>query len=475
MTPPEKLADLHDPQKFYIKTYGCQMNGLDGLQMGRLLKARGYAATAHPEDADVILVNTCSIREKASQKVYSDVGRFRSLKLKRPEIVLGVTGCQAQAEGAQLQKRFPYLDLVLGPDHTAHLPDLVAELKAKKSPASLHRSSQHKMTQVGFTKPDNYQFLHLLPEEDENSVKAFMTIMKGCDNFCSFCIVPYVRGREVCREPDDIVTEAKALAKQGVQEITLLGQNVNSYGVGRHSEEARAKKGKSPFISFAALLSRLNHETDLKRIRFTTSHPKDMPVELIEEFGKNNKLARQLHLPVQSGSNKVLERMYRGYTREEFLTCMNKFKNVDADIALSTDIIVGFPGESDADFEETMDLLREVRFDSIYSFVYSSRPKTTAAKHFEDDIPLKVKQKRLARLQALQDQITLEKNQAWLGKTLQVLVEGPSKQGTSFCGRSSQNHMIHFEGCQDDVGQIVEINITHAGSHSLLGEKLKTA
>lgn len=460
---------MTSPQKYYIKTYGCQMNDLDGLQMGRLLKQRGYLSTQHPEEADVILVNTCSIREKASQKVYSDVGRFRSIKLKRPEVVLGVTGCQAQAEGAQLQKRFPYLDLVLGPDHTSRIADLVEGLRQKDQSKKTHFN---RSAEVGFVKPDDYQFLHLLPDENENAIKAFITIMKGCDNFCSFCIVPYVRGREVCREPEDIVREAKALAEQGVKEVTLLGQNVNSYGVGRHSEEARVKKGKSPFISFAQLLSRLNQETDLKRIRFTTSHPKDMPEELIAEFGKNKKLARHLHLPVQSGSNEVLERMYRGYTREEFLDCMKKFKSVDASIALSTDIIVGFPGETETDFEATLDLLREVRFDSIYSFVYSSRPKTTAAQYFQDDIPLELKQERLQRLQSLQDQITLEKNQAWVGQSLQVLVEGYSKQGESFCGRSSQNHMVHFSGEEQDVGQVMELKITHAGPNSLLGEKV---
>lgn len=446
--------------KFFIKTYGCQMNDLDGQQMGRLLAARGMSSVTQAEEADLILVNTCSIREKASQKVYSDVGRFRSLKLKRPEIILGVTGCQAEAEGDHLLKRFPYLDLVVGPDHTAELPDLVD---------GLLQDRKERIAQVGFAKPDDYRFLNLLPDEEENAIKAFITIMKGCDNFCSFCIVPYVRGREVCREPEEIIAEAKELGRRGVKEVTLLGQNVNSYGVGRHSEEARAKKGKSPFIPFSELLHRIAEETEIERIRFTTSHPKDMPDDLIEEFGRNKKLARHLHLPIQSGSDRVLARMYRGYTREAYLERLYRLQAVDPQVALSTDIIVGFPGETEEEFQATMDLLREVRFDSIYSFVYSPRPKTTAALYFGDDIPLKTKQERLHRLQALQDEITFEKNRDWVGKKLQILVEGPSKQGDTLCGRSSQNHVVHLEGGLEYTGQIVPVNVTHAGSNCLRG------
>ena len=448
--------------KFYIKTYGCQMNDLDGLQMGRLLKQRGFLSTQNPEEADLILVNTCSIREKASQKVYSDVGRFRSLKLRRPEVVLGVTGCQAQAEGFHLQKRFPYLDLVIGPDHTARMPDLVEEIFQKTC---------QQAAEIYFEKPDDYQFLNLLPHEDENALKAYITIMKGCDNFCSFCIVPYVRGREVCRDPEEIIGEARSLGEQGIREVTLLGQNVNSYGVGRHDEEARQKKGKSTFIPFAHLLQRIAEETEVQRIRFTTSHPKDCPKGLLEQFGKNPKLARHFHLPVQSGSNSVLSRMYRGYTREEFLSSIQKLRKIDPEISVTTDIIVGFPGETEDEFQATLDLLEEVRFDSLFSFVYSPRPKTTAALYFQDDIPLEVKQERLQVLQKRQDQISLEKNQAWVGKKLQVLVEGPSKLGSTFCGRSSQNHMVHFEGRECDIGHILNLEVTHAAPNSLKGRK----
>lgn len=449
-------------KKYYIKTYGCQMNDLDGMQMGRLLAKQGYEATLDPEEASVVLVNTCSVREKASQKVYSDVGRFRSLKLKRPDLVLGVTGCQAQAEGAYLQKRFPYLDLVIGPDHTTKLPELVDSVM----------TNRRKVTQVGFEKPQDYEFVNLLPDENESHVKAFITIMKGCDNFCSFCIVPYVRGREVCRSPEEIVAEAKELAQRGTREVMLLGQNVNSYGVGRHSEESIKNKNPHPMIPFASLLQRVADESEIARIRFTTSHPKDLSDELIGQFSTNVKLAKHFHLPVQSGSDTVLERMYRGYTRDEYLERLNSLRKACPELAVSTDIIVGFPGETEDDFQSTLDLLEEIRYDSIFSFVYSSRPKTTAALYFEDDIPLEIKQERLQRLQSLQNRITLEKNQECVGKILEVLVEGSSRQGESYFGKSSQNHTVHLGADENDIGAILKVKISHAGPNSLIGEKL---
>lgn len=441
--------------KYYLKTYGCQMNELDGSQMGRLLAREGYRPTEDPEEAAVILINTCSVREKASQKVYSDVGRFRSLKLKNPEIVLGVTGCQAQAEGMHLQKRFPYLDLVVGPDHTAELPELIAKVRRE--------GGQH-LAAVKLEKREEYQFLNLLPDEEENALKAFVTIMKGCDNFCSFCIVPFVRGREVCRDPDEIVAEVRGLAEQGTLEVTLLGQNVNSYGVGRHARDPRA-------LSFAKLLRRLSEETSIQRLRFTTSHPKDLSDELIEEFRRNRRLAAHFHLPVQSGSDAVLERMYRGYTRADYLGKLRRLREAAPELALSTDVIVGFCGETEAEFQETLSLLEEVRYDSIYSFVYSERPKTTAGLYFRDDVPLEAKQERLQRLQALQNRIGLEKNAQWEGKSLEVLVEGPSRQGDTYYGRSSQNHVVHFAGVEQDVGTLQKIRIRHAGPNSLIGVK----
>ncbi|KAB2840150.1 tRNA (N6-isopentenyl adenosine(37)-C2)-methylthiotransferase MiaB [bacterium] len=442
-------------EKFYLKTYGCQMNELDGAQMGRLLARQGYAPTSDPEEASVILINTCSIREKASQKVYSDVGRFRSLKLKNPDLVLGVTGCQAQAEGVHLQKRFPYLDLVLGPDHTGRLPELVERVRRE--------GGQH-LAAVKLEKREEYQFLNLLPDEEEGAHKAFVTIMKGCDNFCSFCIVPFVRGREVCRDADEIVAEVRELAERGTQEVTLLGQNVNSYGVGRHARDPNA-------LSFPRLLRRLAEETGIRRIRFTTSHPKDLSDELIEEFRVNGKLASHFHLPVQSGSDAVLERMYRGYTREEYVAKARRLREARPDIALGTDLIVGFCGETEEEFQASMDLLEELRYDSIYSFVYSERPKTTAGLYFKDDVPEEVKQERLQRLQALQNRIGWEKNRAYEGRVLEVLVEGPSRSGDTYAGRSSQNHVVHFAGTEGDVGRIVKVRVTHAGANSLIGAK----
>lgn len=442
-------------EKYYLKTYGCQMNELDGSQMGRLLARQGYAPTDDPEEASVILINTCSIREKASQKVYSDVGRFRSLKLKNPKLVLGVTGCQAQAEGVHLQKRFPYLDLVLGPDHTGRLPELVERVRQE--------GGQH-LAAVKLEKREEYRFLNLLPDEEEGAHKAFVTIMKGCDNFCSFCIVPFVRGREVCRDADEIVAEVRELSERGTQEVTLLGQNVNSYGVGRHARDPNA-------LSFPRLLRRLAEETGIRRIRFTTSHPKDLSDELIEEFRVNEKLASHFHLPVQSGSNAVLERMYRGYTREEYVAKARRLREARPDIALGTDLIVGFCGETEEEFQASMDLLEELRYDSIYSFVYSERPKTTAGLYFKDDVPEAVKQDRLQRLQALQNRIGWEKNRSYEGKDLEVLVEGPSRSGDTYAGRSSQNHVVHFAGTEADVGKIVKVRVTHAGPNSLIGVK----
>ncbi|MCE9626083.1 MAG: tRNA (N6-isopentenyl adenosine(37)-C2)-methylthiotransferase MiaB [Deltaproteobacteria bacterium] len=443
------------PDKYYIKTYGCQMNELDGSQMGRLLGKHGYQATQVPEEASVILINTCSIREKASHKVYSDVGRFRALKLRNPEVILGVTGCQAQAESAHLHKRFPYLDLVVGPDHTGRIPELIEKAK---------REGGQQVAAVKLERRDDYQFLNLLPDEAESAHQALVTIMKGCDNFCSFCIVPFVRGREVCRDAEEIVAEVRDLAERGTLEVTLLGQNVNSYGVGRHAADPNA-------LSFAKLLRRLSRETAIQRIRFTTSHPKDLSEELIEEFRDNPKLAAHFHLPIQSGSDAVLKRMYRDYTREGYLEKIARLRQARADLAISTDVIVGFCGETDAEFQDTLDLLEELRYDSIYSFVYSERPKTTAAQHFADDVPLEVKQERLRRLQDLQNRITLEKNVEWVGKTAEVLVEGPSRQGTTYSGRSSQNHIVHFEGSEAEVGTLLKVKILRACSNSLIGEK----
>ncbi len=453
-------------KKYYLKTYGCQMNELDSSQMGRLLKKEGFLATQTPEEADLILINTCSIREKASQKLYSDIGRFRSLKLQRPDLLLGVAGCQAQAEGIQLKKRFAYLDFILGPDHHQKISEVIKKTSEQPSFAA----------QLGFAQPKDYQFVNLLPDEEENQVKAFVTIMKGCDNFCSFCIVPYVRGREVCRSAEDIVSEVKQLAELGVKEVTLLGQNVNSYGMGRHRLEEKTHSKKPGVISFTQLLKRISQETDIQRIRFTTSHPKDFPLELMEEFASNPKLAQHFHLPVQSGSNEVLKNMYRGYSYEEYLSLIENFRKLAPEASLSTDIIVGFPGETEADFQKTLQLLKEVQFDSIYSFHYSVRPKTTAANYFKDDVPLETKKERLLRLQTLQNEITLKRNQKYIGKELKVLVEGASKQSSvikdnSFCGRSSQNHMLHFKGEESDIGQIISIKVTHAGPNSMLGEK----
>ncbi|MGH7831848.1 MAG: MiaB/RimO family radical SAM methylthiotransferase, partial [Candidatus Binatia bacterium] len=321
-----------------------------------------------------------------------------------------------------------------------------------------------RMTRVGFQKKEDFRFVTLLPDESESALKAFVTIMKGCDNFCSFCIVPAVRGREICRDPDDILREIDALVDLGVREVTLLGQNVNSYGVGRHEKA-------SGMISFDRLLERIANRTGVERIRFTTSHPKDLSEALIAQFSANKKLAKNFHLPVQSGSDAVLEKMYRGYTVEEYIAKLERLRRACPDLAVSTDVIVGFCSESEADFSATLELLKSSRFDSIFSFVYSPRPKTTAGLYFADDVPEAVKRDRLARVQALQEKITLERNKSWEGKILEVLVEGPSRQGMTYSGRSSQNHAVHFSGTEADVGRTLPIFIRHAGPNSLRGEK----
>ncbi|MBI2337305.1 MAG: tRNA (N6-isopentenyl adenosine(37)-C2)-methylthiotransferase MiaB [Deltaproteobacteria bacterium] len=443
---------MHPNSKYYyIKSYGCQMSDLDSLQMARLLQGEGYQSTTDPECAQVILINTCSVREKPVQKLYSDIGRMRSLKLQNPEMILGVTGCQAQADGKKLLSHFGYLDLVLGPDQLKKLPELLRELLLKRRQA----------LEVKFESKEDYQFLHLVPQEGESETKAFVSIMKGCDNFCSFCIVPYVRGREVSRDSYDIIQETKHLVQLGVQEVTLLGQNVNSYG---------NKRGDS--VNFSKLLSMIADQTQLKRLRFTTSHPKDLSDALIEQFKVNPILAPHLHLPLQSASDAVLARMYRGYTLKEYLDKLNRLRDANPDVAVTTDIIVGFPGETAADFELTMQLITEVEYDSIYGFVYSPRPKTTAAQYFADDVTQEIKAARLQQVLDLQQSITARKNLARVGKIEEVLVEGPSKLGETVQGRSPHNRIVHFQGGPEWVGKFVSVKITGAQNNSLRGEPI---
>lgn len=438
-------------KKVYIETHGCQMNVDDSLRMGQLLKPLNYQITETPKEADLILINTCSIREKASRKARSAIGRFHHLKIARPEILLGLTGCQAQAEGKVLLDRFSYLNFVLGPDQIKSLPEVIESLEKKKT------NSINKTERI---KPNEFDFVSLTPDPEESIVSAYVTIMKGCDNFCSFCIVPFVRGREVSRAPDEIIEEIRKLTAHGVKEVNLLGQNVNSYGT---------KKGAQ--TSFVDLLKRISQETEIQRIRFITSHPKDVGEDLINAYAEIPQLAKHLHLPVQSGSTSILEKMYRTYTREEFLKITRSLQKVCPDVSITTDIIVGFPGETDEDFEQTLSLVDEVQFDASYSFLYSSRPHTTAGRYLKDEIPKEVKEKRLKTLQEKQAEITLRQNEKCVGEISEVLVQGSSKWGESLQGRTSQYRIVHLNINDESlVGQIVPVKIVKACHNSLTGE-----
>lgn len=439
------------PKKVYIETHGCQMNVDDSLRMAKLVAPLAYHYTERPEDADLILINTCSVREKASHKAHSAVGKYYPLKALKPSMILGLAGCQAQVEGEKFLKRFDHLDFVLGPDQIASLPEVVEKIE---------KGEGRSFNQTKRIKAADFQFVELVLDAQETMHSAFVTIMKGCDNFCSFCIVPFVRGREVSRSSREIIDEIKKLTAHGVKEVTLLGQNVNSYGSKNSAE-----------TSFASLLRKIAEESPLERIRFTTSHPKDVGQDLMEAFRDLPVLAKHIHLPVQAGSNSVLQRMYRTYTREEYLKIIEGLKKACPDIAISTDLIVGFPGETDEDFKETLSLMEAVQFDAAFSFCYSPRPHTTAARYFEDNVDLKLKEERLHILQDKQKKITFAKNEACVGKYEDVLLEGVSRRGESLQGRSTHNRMVHLSSTDENlIGKMLKVKIIRATPMALIGE-----
>ncbi len=430
------------------------MNVDDSLRMAKRVAPLGYQYTERPEDADLILINTCSVREKASHKAHSAVGRYYPLKALKPSLILGLAGCQAQVEGEKILKRFDHLDFVLGPDQLGSLSDLVEKIE---------KGGGRSVNQTKRIKTSDFKFVELALDAQDTMHSAFVTIMKGCDNFCSFCIVPFVRGREVSRPSQEIIDEIKTLTEHGVKEVTLLGQNVNSYGSKNSAEPA-----------FALLLRKIEEECSLERIRFTTSHPKDVGEDLMEAFRDLPRLAKHIHLPVQAGSNAVLQKMYRTYTREEYLKKVEGLRKACPDIAITTDLIVGFPGESDADFAETLSLMDEVHFDAAFSFCYSPRPHTTAARYFEDNVELKLKEERLHVLQDKQKKITFAKNEECVGKCYDVLVEGKSKLGDSLQGRTSHNRIVHFNSTDSSlVGKMLKVKILRAGPMALVGEVSK--
>lgn len=436
-----------DNKKFTIVTYGCQMNEHDSEKMAGILNDMGYQWTEDKSEADIILFNTCCVREHAEQRVYGNIGMLKPLKQANPDLIIGVCGCMMQQEGMaqKLAQTFPFVDIIFGTHNLNELSKLIDEAKASR------------FTVVDIHEQD-HEFDESIPIKRAGKVSAWVTVMYGCNNFCTYCIVPYVRGREHSRRPDDIVNEVKELADQGYKEITLLGQNVNSYG--------KDSDGK---VEFADLLRMLDDIEGIERIRFTTSHPKDLSDNLIYAMRDCKKVCHQLHLPVQSGSTRVLRRMNRHYTKEGYLELVDKIKANIPDIALSTDIIVGFPGETDEDFEDTMDVVRRVQYDLAYTFIYSKRSGTPAAK-LEDPTPREVKQQRLQRLIDLQTAITREKNQRLNGAVVEVLVEGPSRNGKGqMMGRTTGNKVVNFEGDASLIGKLVDVHITEPSTWFLNG------
>jgi tRNA-2-methylthio-N6-dimethylallyladenosine synthase len=429
------------------------MNEYDSDKMADVLHAsEGLVATSDPEEADIILFNTCSVREKAQEKVFSDLGRARQLKERKPGLIIGVGGCVASQEGAAIVARAPYVDVVFGPQTLHRLPDLIKR----------RRSSGRAQVDISF--PDIEKFDHLPPARVEG-VSAYVSIMEGCSKYCAFCVVPYTRGEEVSRGFDDVLTEIAGLAAHGIREVTLLGQNVNAY---RGKLGNKAADGE--IADFAMLVEYVAEIPGIERIRYTTSHPKEMTQRLIDVYAKVPKLVSHLHLPVQAGSDRTLAAMKRGYTTLEFKSIIRKLRAVRPDVTLTSDFIVGFPGETEADFEATMKLIDEVGFDNSFSFVYSRRPGTPAA-DLADDTPQTVKLQRLARLQLRVDEQAAAISAAMVGGTQRVLVEGHARKDASeLSGRTENNRVVNFAGPARLIGALIDVRITEARAHSLRGE-----
>ncbi len=439
-------------KKVFIKTFGCQMNEYDSDKMADvLLASEGMIKTETPEDADVILFNTCSVREKAQEKVFSDLGRARELKKKKPDLVIGVGGCVASQEGAAIVKRAPYVDVVFGPQTLHRLPDL---LKQRRDTGR---------SQIDISFPEIEKFDHMPPARVEGCT-AFVSIMEGCSKYCSYCVVPYTRGEEVSRRFDDVLAEVSQLAAQGVREITLLGQNVNAF---------RGEMADGEFADFALLIEYIAEIEGIERIRYVTSHPKEFTQRLIDVYARVPKLVNHLYLPAQHGSDKILAAMKRGYTVLEYKSIIRRLREVRPDILISSDFIVGFPGETEADFEALMKLIDDIGYDNSYSFIFSPRPGTPAA-NLADDTPYDVKLARLQRLQKVIADNTRRYSDAMLDTVQRILVEGPSKKNASeFQGRTETNRVVNFEvGPQADrlIGQFIDVKITASNPYSLRGD-----
>ncbi|MCX7111757.1 MAG: tRNA (N6-isopentenyl adenosine(37)-C2)-methylthiotransferase MiaB [Proteobacteria bacterium] len=436
------------PKKLFIETFGCQMNEYDSAKMRDVLQAsHGYELTSDPSQADVLLLNTCSIREKAQEKVFSALGRWRPLKEKRPEVMIGVGGCVASQEGEALQKRAPFVDMVFGPQTLHRLPQLLDQARAERKP----------VMDISFPEIEKFD---ALPEPRAEGVKAFVSVMEGCSKYCTFCVVPYTRGEEVSRPVDDVVAEIATLARQGVREVNLLGQNVNAY---------RGGTSDGDIADFALLLYYVAAIEGIDRIRYTTSHPVEFSDSLIEAYAEIPKLVDHLHLPVQSGSNRILSLMKRGHTREDYMDKIRRLREVRPNISLSSDFIIGFPGESDEDFEQTMSLIETLGFDLSFSFIYSARPGTPAA-DMPDGVAIELKRERLSRLQNRIAAMAAEISRKMVGTRQRVLVEGVSKKDyAQMSGRTENNRVVNFTGHPKLVGQFVDVSITEALPNSLRG------
>ncbi|MBT8537697.1 tRNA (N6-isopentenyl adenosine(37)-C2)-methylthiotransferase MiaB [Polynucleobacter paneuropaeus] len=443
-------------KKLYIKTFGCQMNEYDSDKMADILHAdEGMTITDTPEDADVVLLNTCSIREKAEDKVFSDLGRLRELKKRKPNLLIGVGGCVASQEGQQIINRAPYVDVVFGPQTLHRLPDLIAQRHQTGRP------------QVDISFPEIEKFDHL-PTSRKTRGSAYVSIMEGCSKYCSYCVVPYTRGEEVSRPLDDVLTEVAGLAAQGIKEIVLLGQNVNAY-LGKMSESGE-------LADFALLIEYVAEIPGVERIRFTTSHPKEFTQRLIDVYAKVPKLVSHLHLPVQHASDSVLSAMKRGYTALEYKSIIRKMRAVRSDLTLSSDFIVGFPGETDEDFNKLLKMVEELQFDNSFCFIFSPRPGTPAA-NLTDDTPYEIKLRRLQTLLALIDSQGEKISQAMLGNTETILVEGLAKDGVNLQGRSANNRIIHLEvpdhNSDNWIGKMIDVKITEVLNYTLRGELIE--
>ncbi|NLJ74850.1 MAG: tRNA (N6-isopentenyl adenosine(37)-C2)-methylthiotransferase MiaB [Firmicutes bacterium] len=436
-------------KQYYLKTMGCQMNEHDSEVIAGLLLSLGYEPTDSVDEADLILYNTCCVRENPERKVYGHIASYRRLKELKPDLIIGICGCMTQQKNElkQIMKRLPHVDLIFGTHNIHRLPELLDRVQSGERIVEV-------WDEAPYTEGQDYR--DSLPKERQSRLKAFVNVIYGCTNFCSYCIVPYTRGREHSRLPENILSEVRSLAEAGYKEITLLGQNVNAYG-----------KDLSIDTNFSTLLAELNTIEGLERIRFTTSHPRDMGDDLIAALADLDKVCEHLHLPVQAGSNDLLRRMNRGYTREYYLDLVDRIRKSVPHISLTTDLIVGFPGETDEDFAQTLSLVEEVGFDSAFTFIYSPREGTPAAK-MENQIPEEIKKERIYQLIELQNKISAEHMDKLVGRTLEVLVEGESEDGV--VGRTRTNRQVYFPGSPDLIGQLTQVQVLEASTWTLKGE-----